>query len=143
MAEGGITVGSGGPGGGIGQVWHPPTSVVTAVGILPLRLLRVWDLEWNFKFQLDSSLVKRDGDSFTATLPVGHEVARWLYDNAKESTRSRLTVDDGSIRWAGMLDGFKVIRVGACPECEHCRQPVMEIRWSEPPAPPQGFAAGR
>ncbi|MFD4442508.1 hypothetical protein ACFWPK_22335 [Nocardia sp. NPDC058519] len=144
MADAGIEIGSGGPGAGVGRVWHPPTAVVTAVGVLPHRLVRVWDLDWTFMSQLAGDLVKRDGDSFTAALPIGHEVARWLNDNANESKGSRLTVDDGGLRWAGVLDGFTITRVGACPECEHCRQPVMEIRWSEVPAPPQGFAmAGR
>ena len=132
-----ITFGAGGGGAGNPEqhVWLPPTQV--AIVDTPSRLVRIWDRNWNFVLRLPSNSVTGDAEIFTATLPLDHELPKWILADGAGPKRCRLTVDDDAVRWSGVLDQYKVLKVsrdGGCPECKHCEQRVMEIHWTQPPS---------
>lgn len=136
-----VVVGAGGPGA---QVWRPPTAV--AVETPHARLVRIWDRQWEFVLQLAGNDVTRDGEIYTATMPLDHELPKWILADGAPPKRCRLTVDDGAVRWAGVLDQYEVLKVGrtgGCPECEHCQQRVMRISWIKPPEIPSMLGAMR
>lgn len=124
---------TGGGGGGEGvplqHVWYPPTEV--GIMTTPQRLVRVWDRDWAYMLPLPPGSGALAGERYTATLPVDHELAVQLRADA----RPLLTVDEGGLRWVGRLHEWKVLKVGDCPECEHCQVRVMKIVWVKDSTP--------
>jgi hypothetical protein len=107
-----IVVGGGGPG---------------ADEVPSQRLVRVWERDWTFLLQLPGTSVETNGEVFTATLPLEHELPTRLLDDTRPKD-IRLTVDDGALRWAGVLQEYQVIKVGDAR--------IMKIHWITP-QPPQ------
>ena len=93
---------------------------------------------FELKFTLDEAPSGHLSEQRTLTLPLDHEVSRWLVNGSGERFIAHMTIDDGMTRWTAPLHHWEAKRVGSCPECQHCMQKVVRSIWRifDPPPPP-------
>lgn len=91
---------------------------------------RIWDKNHELKFTLDEAPSGHLAEQRTLTLPLDHEVSRWLIAGPdKPGFVAHMTIDDGITRWTAPLHHWEAKRVGSCPECSHCMQKVVRSIW--------------